>query len=106
MPMLITVVNGAPLEPRITPSRTLVGERQHALAFGEHLACDGLAARARPRTTPGTRSAVCSTARPSVVLMGSPRHMASMRARRPAASARLASRRRPSSSMRWREKSR
>ena len=35
----------------------------------------------------GWRSATCSTARSSVVLMCSPRHMASMRARSPTASA-------------------
>ena len=45
MPMLMTVVNGAPPEPRTTPSRTLFGELQHALALGEHLARDVFAAR-------------------------------------------------------------
>ena len=45
MPMLMTVSNGVPAEPRIVPLRTSVGELQHALALGEHLARDVRAAR-------------------------------------------------------------
>ena len=87
MPMLITVVKRA-ARAAIDASRTSSAN----YSMRSRSASTWRAMSAPPGAfgeTAGTRNAACRTARPSVMLIGSPRHIASMRARRPLASARL-----------------
>ena len=73
MPMLTTVRIRSPVTPVHAPDADLVGERvdppQHVVDVGDDVLAVDLEASRRP----GSRSAVCSTARSSVTLMCSPR---------------------------------
>ena len=73
MPMLMTVSKGVPARAADRPVAHLAGELQHALALGEHLARDGLAARARRRWPPARAARYAARRGASVVLMASPR---------------------------------
>jgi hypothetical protein len=91
MPMLTTVVISSPVDPVHSPERT----RSAKSAILSSTSCTSGTTSAPPvvMTWPsGARRATCSTARSSVTLMCSPAHMASIRSRRPARSARATSR--------------
>ena len=100
MPMLTTLRMRWPVWPVQSPLRT----RRVKSAMRSSTACTcGTTSwpSTRIEAPRGARSATCSTARPSVVLILSPRNMASMRWRRPASSASASSRRSVSSVMRF-----
>jgi hypothetical protein len=82
MPMLITLRMRLPVWPFHVPLRT----RSENAAIRSSTACTS-GTTFLPSTTidasRGARSATCSTARSSVMLILSPRNIASMRARRP-----------------------
>ena len=106
MPMATTEVRGLPVAPTHAPDRTrpekslILSRTSHT--FGTTFPSPGASMTA----SRGARVATCSTARSSVALMGSPRNMASILPRRPARSARAASRAWVLGVMRWRAMSR
>src|SRR5258708_14679542 len=81
MPMLTTCRNFLPVMPSFLPLRT---EATTFLSFWREALTSALMAG---RPAKSERSAVCSTARFSVLLMGSPRNMAAMRSDRSTARA-------------------
>ena len=87
MPMLMTLRIGFPVAPVHSPPRT----RSLKAAILSSTSCTA-GTTSSPSTTIrsslGARRATCSTARPSVTLIFSPRNIASMRSRRPHSSAR------------------
>ena len=97
-----TSVKGFPVAPRCSPSRTF---REKA-AIASSTACTA-GATSTPSTSHaparGARSAMCPTARSSVVLMRSPRAMQAIFPGRPAAAPSACSRRMVSEVTRWRE---
>ena len=81
IPMLTTVRIALAGRARPVAAADALGERAHAVEDLVHVRHDVVAVdhdRPRPR---GARSAMCSTGRSSVMLMRSPRNIASMRAR-------------------------
>ena len=83
MPMLTTLRTRVPVWPTHAPERT----RSEKSAILRSTACTtGTTFTPSTSTTApsGARSAVWSTARPSVTLIFSPRNIASMRSRKPA----------------------
>ena len=100
MPMLTTLRMGRPVKPVQAPLRTRVEKS----AIRSSTACTpGTTSTpsTRMRRSRGARSATWSTARPSVMLTFCPENIASIRARRPAASARASSSARVSSVTRF-----
>ena len=79
IPIFTMSVKRWPLLPRMAPPRTPSANS----SIRARSASTSLSMSAPPTAAPaGWRSATCSTARPSVGLMISPHHMASMRARK------------------------
>ncbi len=102
MPMLTTSLNGFFVLPTIRPLRTLSANpsmRSRSFMTVRSISAPPIAAPW------GWRKATCRTDRPSVELILSPRHIASMRARRPRVSAVSMSFASTTSSILWREKS-
>ncbi len=97
MPMFTTCLNFLPVIPRFSPPRTAA---TYALSFWRDSRTS--AWMSAPPAKP-ERSAVCSTARISVVLILSPRNMAAIRAGRSVARASSRSSANVSWVTRWRE---
>ena len=85
MPMLTTVRIRSPVAPTHEPSRTASANAAIRAEHLVHVGDDVVAVDARRARPAGWRSAVCSTARRSVTLIGSPANIASRRASTPAA---------------------
>ena len=99
MPMLTTLRMRLPVCPFQAPLRTR--SAKSAMRSSTAWTCGTTFSPSTTIDCPfGARSATCSTARSSVMLILSPRNMASMRSRRPHASASCTSRRSVSSVMR------
>ena len=99
MPMLTMLRMRLPLWPSQAPLRT----RAAKSAMRSSTSCTPgttLTPSTRMSAPRGARSATCSTARFSVVLMRSPQNIASMRSRSPDCAASVSSRRKVSSVMR------
>ena len=92
MPMLTTLRMRAPVWPRQRPSRTASAKA----TIRSRTPCTSATTSTPPTTSvspAGLRSATCSTARFSVVLMTSPRNIAAVRSRTPHSRASSTSRR-------------
>ena len=77
--MLTTVLMRSPVAPFHSPAAQPVGERAHLVEHLVHVGDDVLAVDRQLDASRGNRSAVCSTARSSEVLMCSPANIASRR---------------------------
>ena len=97
MPTFTTCLNFLPVRPRVSPRRT--APTKSASFWRESRTSAWIAAE----PAKSERSAVCSTARRSVVLIGSPRNIAAMRASRFTARASSINSASVSAVTRWRE---
>src|ERR1700722_1544127 len=97
MPMFTTCLNGLPVIPSFLPERTAAAKSTSFLRDSRTSACTA----AGPAKS--ERSAVCNTARCSVLLIGSPRNIAALRPGRSAARAKSNNSGKVLPVMRWRE---